>query len=145
MRSVVGDHLEVKAFDKIAQKLALRWLRGKAETFRKEGSTVTKILDGNKRLLFVLAYIVVQLLSLATGTDYSGMVDAVIKSVGLADPAVADWARSIAVFLAPLLLAAWAAIHALWKGYKQVKAGATLTEVNSLAGYVKLARAEGKV
>jgi hypothetical protein len=135
----------MKILDKVVQKLVLRWLRGKAERLRKEGSAVMKILDGNKRLLFVLAFVAVQLLSLVTGTDYSGMVDSVIKSTGLADPDVAGWARGIAVFLAPLLLAAWAALHALWKGYKQIKAGATLTEVNSLEGYVKQARAEGKL
>jgi hypothetical protein len=44
-----------------------------------------------------------------------------------------------------MLFAIWAAIHSLWKMWKQHKAGATLPELNSTAGVVKAAIADGSL
>lgn len=132
-------------FDKLAQKLALRWVRGKVDKFRKEGSTVTKLLDGNKRLIVCVVFVLAGVLKMLTGYDVSQVLGMMLPAVGWSDRETMDYAVQVATFFVPLLVAAIAAGHGMWKGWRQIKAGATLTEVNSLPGYVKQARAEGLI
>lgn len=132
-------------FDKLARKLALRMLGGKLNKLRKEGSTVTKLLDGNKRLIVCVVFVLAGVLKMLTGYDVSQVLGMMLPAVGWSDRETMDYAVQVATFFVPLLVAAIAAGHGMWKGWRQIKAGATLTEVNSLPGYVKQARAEGLI
>ncbi len=127
--------------ERLGLKLAMKWLRGKLA--RAKGRIVLKFLDGNKRLIFVLVFLASGLLKLATGQDIDHLLGGLFQLVGWNDPASTGYASQFATVFAPLIFALWAAAHALWKAWKQWKAGATLTEVNSTAGIVKLAAAEG--
>lgn len=132
-------------FDKLAQKLALRWLKGKADKARKEGSAVLKALDGWKSLIVVLGFIGSSLYALVSGQDVSGLVGAVLASAGWVDPTLIERAKGFATVVAPLVLAIWAAASRLRKAVTQYRAGAKPSELLGTEGYVKQARAEGKV
>jgi hypothetical protein len=135
----------MKILDRLAQKVALHWLKGKADKARKEGSDVTKILDGNKRLVVCVVFVLAGVLKMLTGYDVSQVLGMLLPAVGWSDRETMDYAVQVVTFFVPLLVAAIAAGHGIWKGWKQVRAGATLTEVNSLPGYVKQAQAEGLI
>jgi len=104
-----------------------------------------KLLDGNKRLILVLGFIASGLVALATGHDVTQWIDLGLRAFGWQDAALIEFAKGIATQAVPLLWAIWASSHALLKMWRQHKAGATLTEINSPAGYVKQAVADGTI
>ena len=132
-------------FDKLAQKLALRWLKGKVDKARKGGSTVLKALDGQKRLIVVLGFVVSGFVALLTGQDVSQWLDLGLRATGYTDAEMIGGAKSLATQIVPLLFAIWAAAHALWKLYGERKAGATVAELGTTAGAVKAAVADGSL
>ena len=129
--------------DRIVKALALRWARGKVGEDRKKGGGVMAMLDGNKRLLVVLAFIVSGFVALLTGHDVSQWVGIVLGVFGWNDPGMVKAAQDTATQVVPMLFAIWAAASSLWKMYLQHKAGATLVELNSPTGVVKAAVADG--
>lgn len=132
-------------FDKLAQKLALRWLKGKVETARKEGSGLMKALDGWKSLIVVVGFIGASLVALVTGQDVGALLTPLFQAIGWGAAEDISRAKTFATIVAPLLLAVWAAGSRLWKAVKQYRAGASPGELLSTEGYVKQARAEGKL
>ena len=54
-----------------------------------------------------------------------------------------EGAKGLATQIVPLLFAIWASGHALWKMWRQHKAGASLAELGSTTAAVKQARSEG--
>ena len=133
----------MKLIDKLAQKLALRWLKGKADRARKEGNGLMKALDGWKSLIVVLGFIAASIVALVTGQDVGALLQGFLGAMGWADPAGVANARTFATVVAPLVIAIWAASSRLWKAVKQYRAGASPKELLSTTGYVKQARAEG--
>lgn len=133
----------MKLIDKAVRALAFRWLKGKVDNARNGGSAVLKALDGQKRLIVTLGFIVSGLVALATGQDLSQWLDLGLRALGWSQPDIVDGGRAIATKAAPLLFAAWAALHALWKFWKEHRAGATLKELGTTTAAVKQARAEG--
>ena len=133
----------MKLIDKLAQKLALRWLKGKVDKARSGGSAVLKAIDGWKSLIVVLGFIGSTLYALVSGQDVTALLQGLTGAMGWADAEGAARARSFATLVAPLILAIWAASSRLWKAVKQYKAGASPKELLSTTGYVKEARAEG--
>jgi hypothetical protein len=109
----------VSLLDKAAKKLALRWLRGKADKARKEGSGIMKAADGNKRLLFVLGFIVAQCVALATGQDVTHILGGLMQALGWSDAAMVASAQQVACVWAPLIFAFVAAGHAIWKQWRK--------------------------
>ena len=131
--------------DKAMRKLALRLVKSKVDKARQGGSSVLKLLDGNKRLILVLGFIVSGLVALATGHDVTQWIDLGLRAFGWQDAGLIEFAKGVATQAVPLLWAVWAAAHALLKMWRQYKAGATLTELNSPAGVVKQAIADGTI
>jgi hypothetical protein len=129
--------------DKIAKALALRWLRGRIEGARKKGSVMLKALDGQKRLIVVLGFIVSGFVGLLTGQDVGAYLDLLLRALGWSDPTLIGDAKGLATQVVPLLFAIWAAGSALLKLYQQHKAGATLVELGSSAGVIKAALTDG--
>lgn len=103
-----------------------------------------KALDGNKRLIFVLAWLIAAVVQMVTGHDVSQILVLVGGAIGWADPATLELAKQVATFWAPLIFGVLAAGHAAWKGWKQWKAGARVSEINSVEGYVKLAESRAR-
>ena len=133
----------MKLIDKAVRSLALRWLKGKVDKARKGGSTVLKALDGQKRLIVVLGFIVSGFVALLTGQDVSQWLDLGLRAFGWTDAEYLAGAKGLATQIVPLLFAIWASAHALWKMWKQHKAGASVAELGSTTAAVKEARAEG--
>jgi hypothetical protein len=104
-----------------------------------------RLLDGNKRLLVVLGFIIAGFVQLLTGQDVGQWIGLFLRAFGWTDPALIDTAKAVAGKVAPMLFAIWAAAHSLWKMYRQWKAGASLSELNSTAGVVKAAIADGSL
>ena len=129
--------------DKVVRGLALRWARGKVDKARKGGSAVLRFLDGQKRLIVVLGFIVSGFVALLTGQDVSQWLDLGLRAFGWTDSEVIEGAKGLATQIVPLLFAIWASAHALWKMWAQHKAGASLAELGSTTAAVKQARAEG--
>lgn len=125
--------------DAIILSLGLKWLRGKIESIRKEGGAVGKFLDGNKNRLTVAIMVVASTLAVATGTDYKTIAQGLIKAIGGTDTE-ALWA-TVTVIVGHL----WGVylVFDSWrKARTQVKAGATLSEVNSATGIIKAVMAK---
>jgi len=134
---------EMSLIDRAARALALRWLKGKVDGARKGGSAAMKLIDGNKRLIVVLAFIVSGFVALLTGNDVSQWIDLILRAMGWTDAALINDAKGLATQIVPMLFAIWAAVSALIKMWQQRKAGATLAEINSPTGVVKAAIADG--
>jgi hypothetical protein len=135
----------VSLLDKAVRKLAARWLKRKVDAARQGGSSMLKLLDGNKRLIMVLGFIAAGLVALATGRDVTQWIDLGLRAFGWQDVALIELAKGIATKAVPLLWSIWASSHALLRMWRQHKAGATFTEINSPAGYVKQAVADGTI
>lgn len=135
----------MKVFDKLAQKLALRWLKGKADKARREESGFMKALDGWKSFIVVLGFIGASVAALVTGQDVGGLLTPIFQAVGWSQAEELAKAKTFATVVAPLLLAVWAAASRLWKAVKQYRSGARAGELLSTEGYVKQARAEGLI
>jgi hypothetical protein len=135
----------VKVFDRLAQKLALRWLKGKVGKARQEGSHVLKAVDGWKSLIVVLGFIASSVYALASGQDVGALIQVLLGAMGWVDGDMIARAKAFATVVAPLLLAIWAAGSRLSKAMKQYRAGAKVGELLSTEGYVKQARAEGLI
>ena len=133
----------MSVFDKLAQKLALRLLKGKVDKARKEGNGLMKAIDGWKSVIVVLGFIVASLVALVTGQDVGMLLTPVFQAMGWAQPEDLSTAKMFATVVAPLLLAIWAASSRLLKAWKQYRAGAKPSELLATEGYVKQARAEG--
>jgi len=134
---------EMSLIDKALRSLGTRWLRGKVDGARKGGSAVLKLMDGNKRLLVVLGFIVSGFVALVTGQDVSAWLDVILRATGWTNPEMIEGAKGLATQIVPMLFAIWAAAHGLWKMWKQHKAGATASELSSPIGVVKAALADG--
>ena len=145
MRPLAPRGLEVRLIDKAVQKLALRWLKRKADRARKEGNGIMKALDGWKSLIVVLGFIGSSVYALASGQDIGVLVGALLSSMGWADATLIDRAKTLATVIAPLVLALWAAGSRIGKAVKQYRAGAKPGELLSIEGYVKQAQAEGLI
>ena len=104
-----------------------------------------KLLDGNKRLIVVLGFIISGFVAVLTGQDVSQWLDLGLRTFGWMDPGVIAVAKEMATQIVPLLFAIWAALHALWKMWQQHRAGATPTELLSSTGYVKEALDAGRI
>ena len=135
----------MKLVDRAVRGLALRWLKGKVDKARKEGSNVLKALDGQKRLIVVLGFVLSGLVALFTGQDVSQWLDLGLRATGYTDAGMIAGAKELATQVVPLLFAIWAAAHALWKLYGERKAGATVAELGTTAGAVKAAVADGSL
>ena len=121
--------------DKMVQWFALRWIKEKAGASRKEGG-IMKFLDGWKSLILVLGFVAAGLYGLATGSDVTMLVKGVFGAIGW-DAASIKVGTELATVIVPLLWAIWAAGSKLYKVYKQVKAGASPSELLSDEGHVK--------
>lgn len=110
---------------------------------RKKGSAVMSIVDGNKRLLFILGFIVSGMIGVLTGQDVTQWTNYGLETLGWQDDVLRAEATRIATLVVPLLLAVWAATSALLKMYKQFKAGAKIVELNKPIAVVKAALADG--
>lgn len=102
-----------------------------------------KLLDGNKRLLVVLGFVVSSFVAMLTGQDVSQWLDLALRAFGWTDASAIASAKELSTQIVPLLFAIWAAVSGLRKIRKQWKAGATPTEINSPIGVVKAAVADG--
>jgi hypothetical protein len=131
--------------DRIVRALALRWLRGRVDAARKRGSSVLRFLDGQKRLIVVLGFIVSGFVALLTGQDVGQWLDLLLRALGWQDAAIIADAKELATQIVPLLFAIWAAAHALWGMWKQHKAGARASELGSPVGVIRAAVADGTV
>jgi hypothetical protein len=140
---IVDSAFDMGWTDKIVQALALRWLKGKADSARKGGSTVFKALDGNNRLIVVIGFILAGLYTLATGHDVRPMVESILRAMNWSNPDLISEASKLATQIVPLLYAMGAAGWALWKMWKQRQAGASLAEINGPIGVLKAAAADG--
>ena len=134
---------EMSLIDKAARALALRWSKGKVDAARKGGNQMVKLLDGNKRTIVTLGFIVSGTVALVTGYDVSQWLDLVLRTFGWTDPVIIDGAKELATQIVPLIFALWAAASGLVKMWKQHQAGATPTEIGSPIGVVKAALADG--
>lgn len=143
--SIAANEGDLVGLDGIVKWVGLRWLGRKVSSLRKGGSVMMKLLDGNKRLILVLGFVITSLYSLATGDDVRPLVESVLKGIGWTDGDTIANASGVATLIAPLVWAIWASVSALWKMWKQHKAGASVTQLNSPEGIVKLAVAEGVV
>jgi len=110
---------------------------------RKGGSAVLRFLDGQKRLIVVLGFIISGFVALLTGQDVSQWLDLGLRAFGWTDAEVIEGAKGLATQIVPLIFAIWASGHALWKMWRQHKAGASLAELGSTTAAVKQARSEG--
>lgn len=128
--------------DKIARKVALRWLRAKVHKAREGGSGMLKALDGWKSFIVTIGFIGASMVSLTTGHAVGELLQPVLQALGWADPAALARARGFATTVAPLLFALWAAASRLRKAVVQYKAGAALGDLLGVQGYVEQAWAE---
>jgi hypothetical protein len=135
----------MNVFDRVAQKLALRWLRRTADTARKEGNPVLKALDGWKGFIFVLGFILSGLYALVSGQDVSALLIEAFKAGGWNDPEGMGRAQVFATVIVPMLWAVWSTVSRGWKAYQQYRAGAKPSELLSTEGYVKQALADGQI
>ena len=132
----------MKLLDKLAQKLALRWLKSKADKARKEGSEMLKLLDGWKSVIVMLGFIAASVSALVTGQDLGALLTPAFQALGWGAPDDVARAKALSTVVAPMLLAMWAAGGQLLKALKQYRAGAKPTEILSTPGYVKRAQVE---
>jgi len=137
----------MKLVDKVVQKLALRWAKGKVETLRgKKRETgmgkLLKALDGWKLVIFVLALAGAKAWDMAHNGHAGDAIGIALSLLGYTQGA--DWAvlaRDMGVHLGAL-----AAIgHKVIKAQRQMKAGATLGETLSPVGAIKAAVADGSL
>lgn len=125
--------------------LALRWLKSQVDAARKGGSHVLKLIDGNKRTIVTLGFVLSGFVALLTGSDVSQWIELMLRAFGWSDAGVIAGAKELATQIVPMLFAIWAAAGGLWKMWKQHKAGATAKEINSPAGVLKAAVADGSL
>jgi hypothetical protein len=104
-----------------------------------------KLIDGNKRTIVTLGFVVSGFIALLTGQDVGQWLDLALRALGWSDAVVIANAKEIAVQIVPLLFALWAAVSGLLKMWKQSKAGATAKEINSPMGVIKAAVADGSL
>jgi hypothetical protein len=135
----------VSLVEKALGALAVRWVKGKVDGARRRGSEMQKLLDGNKRLVVTLGFILAGLITLLTGRDVGTWLDLALRAFGWTDAALISGAKELATQIVPLLFAIWAAVSGLWKMWRQHKAGATTTELSSPVGVVKAALADGSL
>jgi hypothetical protein len=131
--------------DKLVQAVILRVARGKVDGMRKSGSKALAALDGKKSVIVTVCFVLSGAAAMLTGQDLSHWLDLLLRAFGWTDPEIIDGAKATATEIVPLLLAAWAAGHALVKWYKQRKAGATVAEMGSPVGVVKAALSAGVI
>jgi hypothetical protein len=134
--------------DKAVRWLAMRWLAGEIKAWRKDSGVMGKIatlLDGNKRTIVTIGFVLSGLVAMLTGQDVGGWLDIALRALGWSDAGVIASAKEVATQLVPLLFAIWAAVGGLLKMWKQWKAGATPVEINSPAGVIKAAVADGSL
>ncbi len=131
--------------ERVAIRIALGRIKAKVDRARKAGSEMMKALDGQKRLIVVLGFIVSALVSLTTGQDVGQWLDMGLRAMGWTSAEDIAAAKAFALQIAPLILSLWAAACGIIKLIKQRKAGATFKEMGSVEGYAKLAIAEGVV
>jgi hypothetical protein len=117
------------------EALALRALRQKLTRMRERGSAVTKLLDGNKSWLSGLIYVLGLIFAVMTGHDIMPLVNAGLDATGLGAPGVRE--TVLLAICAHAAVSVWGVVSGAIKRFKQVKAGATLTEVGSAEGYIK--------
>jgi hypothetical protein len=133
----------VSLVDKLAKKLAARWLKGKIDKARKDGSNVLKFLDGQKRTIVTLLFVVSGFVAMLTGQDVSQWIDLILRSTGYTNYDMIENSKVLATQIVPLAFAIWASIHAAIKFIRERQAGATLPELGTVAGAVKAAVAKG--
>lgn len=133
----------MKLVDTLAQKLALRWLRGKAGRARQGGPMrgVIRLLDGWKSWIVAMVLTVCEVVRQAGGPDITTTACRVMGALGWP---CADLAFN-PVLIGGALFALWALGGRLWLAIKQARAGATPTELLSAEGYIKEARAESRL
>lgn len=129
----------------VKQWLLLKVAQRMVDSWRREGpmGKVLALLDGQKRLVVTLGFIISGLVAMLTGQDVGQWLDLALRAIGWTDAGLIESARAFATQLVPMLFALWAAIHALWKLWKERKAGATAVEMGSTGGAVKAAVASG--
>ena len=104
-----------------------------------------KLLNGNKRLLFCLAFVVSGMVHMFTGYDASELVEAGLKGTGVEDAGDIEASQKLATSIVPMLFAIWAGGSGLLKVYRQYKAGASVSELGKPVGVVKAAIADGSL
>ena len=131
--------------DDLIRSVAFGWLKRRIDALRKGGSPMLRLLDGNKRLVLVLGFIISGFVALLTGQDVSQWLDLILRAIGWQDADIIGAAKETATVIVPMIWAIWAGAHGLWKMWKQHRAGATASEIGSPAGVVKAAVKDGSL
>lgn len=100
-----------------------------------------KILDGWRTWLSAVGWIGVLIYGTATGHDVRPIAEAIAKAVGVTSPTATDWMFYFVA--ANSALALWGICGKAYKGWKQWRAGASLSQLESPQGVIRLAIADG--
>ena len=124
----------------IDTKVSAWFLGRKLDAARKGGSTLLKLLDGNKRLLMVLGFVIGGVFG--WGPEWVGLA---FRTARWDDTTMIEWAKTLAAQITPVVLG----LMTLWATYRKMRAqraaGATLMELNKPIGIIKAAIADDQV
>jgi len=127
--------------DKAARALALRWLKGKANSARERGSEAMKIVDGWKTWISAVIWIGVAFWALVSGQDLGPIARGIAEALRWETPT----GENVILYgmIANTLFAIWGVTAKLLKARQQSKAGATVGELMGPIGYLKAASVDG--
>lgn len=125
--------------DKIVRKLALRWASGKVKDLRGKNKEtgmgkVLKFLDGWKLVIAVVAMFGVSVYDQTQNGHAGDIIGAILTVLGFLPTGEAFSASEIGK-AASSALAVWALVHKAIKANRQLRAGATASELLTAEGY----------
>jgi hypothetical protein len=138
----------MKLIDKAVRAFALRWLKGRVDSARKGDSgmgKVLKVLDGWRLLIGVTILFLVGVWDAYHNGHAGNLVGSVLSVLGWLPGAQDGFTASGITGAAGSAVALIGFFGRLWKANQQLRAGATLSEVNSPAGVVKAAAKDGSL
>jgi len=100
-----------------------------------------RFIDGWKTWLSAVAWIGVVAYGLVTGHDVRPIAGAIAEAIGWSSPTAADW--MFYLIAANSALALWGICGKALKGYRQWRAGASLGELETPQGVIRLAAKDG--
>jgi hypothetical protein len=137
----VGWEPDLGLIDKAARTLALRWLKGKANSARERGSEAMKLVDGWKTWISAVIWIGVAFWALVSGQDLGPIARGIAEALRWETPT----GENVILYgmIANTLFAIWGVTAKLLKARQQSKAGATVGELMGPIGYLKAASVDG--